>query len=106
VFLSGLLTAMNSALTRTPATLSPSDGEREGVRGSRKELFERCLVSRIPLRVLENTSSANGSSPLRSSETNFITLFAGFISQKRGFISNRRRRSAAEWTIGQHPKVG
>ena len=37
---------------------------------------------------------------------NFITLLAGFISRKRGFISIQRRCRTAWWTVSQHPDVG
>ena len=58
------------------------------------------------MRILETQRPPIEEDLFQSSETSFITLFAGFIPQKRGFISNRRRWGIAWWTMSQHPDLG
>ena len=83
------------AAVRRSSWQQPASGALPSRRYAKDVHGHLSLVPESLLRILKNTSSSNRGRPLQSSETDFITLLAGFIPQKRGFISNRRRRGAA-----------
>ena len=68
--------------------------------------FERALCWESPLRVLETQGRPIEADIFRSSEPNFIPLFPGFISKKRGFISIRRRLGTVGGRMLSPRKVG